>query len=118
MPSPTCSPLYSIGARSFSPSPMTTTPFIDTVLISKRIACTAARVRAVLVAAADPAGGGHRAGLGDPGEFQGQVPVGRPPAGFRRDDLAGFRAARQVLGHDRSAFPGWPYRNSRTYGQA
>ena len=42
LPSPTCSPLYSIGARSFSPSPITTTPFIDTVLISIRIACTAA----------------------------------------------------------------------------
>ena len=28
-PSPTCSPLKSIGASSFSPSPMTTTPSID-----------------------------------------------------------------------------------------
>ena len=42
LPSPTCSPLYSIGARSFSPSPITTTPSIDTVLMSVRIACTAA----------------------------------------------------------------------------
>ena len=42
MPSPTSSPLYSIGAWSFSPSPMTTTPRIDTELISIRIACTAA----------------------------------------------------------------------------
>ena len=41
VPSPTCSPLYSIGAWSFSPSPMTTTPFICTVLISVRIALTA-----------------------------------------------------------------------------
>ena len=39
---PTRSPLNSIGASSFSPSPMTTTPFIDTDAISWRIALTAA----------------------------------------------------------------------------
>src|SRR5260370_18531348 len=42
VPSPTSSPLNSMGAWSFSPSPITTTPFIDTVLISGRIAVTAA----------------------------------------------------------------------------
>src|SRR4051794_23514528 len=42
LPSPTSSPLKSIGASSFSPSPMTTTPFIDTVETSWRIALTAA----------------------------------------------------------------------------
>ena len=42
VPSPTSSPLNSIGALSFSPSPMTTTPRIDTELISIRIAFTAA----------------------------------------------------------------------------
>ncbi len=42
VPSPTSSPLNSMGAWSFSPSPMTTTPLIDTVLISSRIALTAA----------------------------------------------------------------------------
>src|SRR3954470_13680594 len=42
LPSPTCSPLNSIGAWSFSPSPMTTTPFMLTVPISARIASTAA----------------------------------------------------------------------------
>src|SRR5579859_6739695 len=42
VPSPTSSPLNSIGALSFSPSPMTTTPRIDTELISIRIALTAA----------------------------------------------------------------------------
>ncbi len=42
VPSPTSSPLNSIGAWSFSPSPMTTTPRIDTELISIRIAFTAA----------------------------------------------------------------------------
>src|SRR3954463_10845815 len=41
-PSPTSSPLKSIGASSFSPSPMTTTPFIDTVDTSRRMALTAA----------------------------------------------------------------------------
>ena len=42
VPSPTSSPLKSIGALSFSPSPITTTPLIDTELISTRIALTAA----------------------------------------------------------------------------
>ena len=41
-PLPTSSPLNSIGASSFSPSPMTTTPRIDTELTSSRIASTAA----------------------------------------------------------------------------
>src|SRR3954452_6193647 len=41
-PSPTCSPLYSMGAWSFSPSPMTTTPFMLTVPMRARIASTAA----------------------------------------------------------------------------
>ena len=42
LPSPTSSPLNSMGALSFSPSPITTTPCIDTELMSVRIACTAA----------------------------------------------------------------------------
>src|ERR1700722_11346360 len=42
VPSPTSSPLNSIGAWSFSPSPMTTTPRMDTELMSVRIALTAA----------------------------------------------------------------------------
>src|SRR4051794_31271453 len=41
-PSPMCSPLYSIGASSFSPSPITTTPSIGTVSSISRIASTAA----------------------------------------------------------------------------
>src|SRR5262245_28540286 len=40
--SPTRSPLNSIGALSFSPSPMTTTPRMGSELISRRIASTAA----------------------------------------------------------------------------
>ena len=42
VPSPTCSPLKSIGALSFSPSPITTTPRIGIELISLRMASTAA----------------------------------------------------------------------------
>ena len=42
VPSPTSSPLKSIGASSFSPSPMTTTPRIATVSSMRRIASTAA----------------------------------------------------------------------------
>src|SRR5439155_6780618 len=41
-PLPTCSPLKSIGASSFSPSPITTTPSISTVSSISRIASTAA----------------------------------------------------------------------------
>src|SRR5690606_26392293 len=41
-PLPTSSPLYSMGASSFSPSPITTTPRMDTVPINWRIASTAA----------------------------------------------------------------------------
>src|SRR6201991_4696823 len=41
-PLPTSSPLNNIGASSFSPSPITTTPRIDTELTSSRIASTAA----------------------------------------------------------------------------
>ena len=41
LPSPTCSPLNSIGALSFSPSPITTVPRMPTVEISTRIALTA-----------------------------------------------------------------------------
>src|SRR5215831_9642834 len=42
VPSPTRSPLKSIGASSFSPSPMTTTPSIETESSIARIASTAA----------------------------------------------------------------------------
>ena len=42
LPSPICSPLKSIGASSFSPSPITTIPSIGTVSSSRRMASTAA----------------------------------------------------------------------------
>ena len=47
-PIPTRSPLNSIGASSFSPSPITTTPSIDTESIISRIASTAAWSAAIL----------------------------------------------------------------------
>src|SRR5579883_3012271 len=42
LPLPTRSPMYSIGASSFSPSPMTTTPSMSTLFSVNRIAVTAA----------------------------------------------------------------------------
>ena len=42
VPSPICSPLKSMGALSFSPSPMTTMPSIGTVESTTRMASTAA----------------------------------------------------------------------------
>ena len=47
-PLPISSPLNSIGASSFSPSPMTTTPSIETVLRTRRMASTAAPSAAFL----------------------------------------------------------------------
>ncbi|VXB45825.1 exported hypothetical protein [Pseudoclavibacter sp. 8L] len=47
-PLPTCSPLKSIGASSFSPSPMTTTPAKSTVERNLRMASTAAPSAAFL----------------------------------------------------------------------
>src|SRR5687768_13131078 len=41
-PSPMCSPLKSMGASSFSPSPMTTIPSMEMVLSTSRMASTAA----------------------------------------------------------------------------
>ena len=86
LPSPICSPLKSIGASSFSPSPITTTPSIETESSTKRIASTAAPVGGDLVAAADPAGGGERGGLGDAHQLQREVAIGlgresSPPSG-------------------------------------
>ena len=42
VPSPICSPLKSMGASSFSPSPITTTPSMGTVCSTMRMASTAA----------------------------------------------------------------------------
>ena len=77
VPSPTCSPLKSIGALSFSPSPMTTTPSHADGGDQRAHRVDGDAVGAVLVAAADPAAGGHRGGLGDADQLQGEVAVGR-----------------------------------------
>ena len=74
-PLPTSSPLKSIGASSFSPSPITTTPSIATVSSTARIASTAAWSAALLVAAADPAAGRHRRRLGHADELEREVSV-------------------------------------------
>ena len=75
VPSPTCSPLNSIGALSFSPSPITTTPAHRHRVDQLAHGVDGGAVAALLVAAADPAAGGHRRGLGDPDQVQGQVAV-------------------------------------------
>ena len=61
---------------------MTTTPRIDTELISIRIAFTAAPSAPFLSPRPTHLAGGHRRGLGHPGELEGQVTVGRV-AGWR-----------------------------------
>src|SRR5712692_2436646 len=48
-PFPISSPKYSIGASSFSPSPITTVPFMSTVASDERIASTARASAAVLL---------------------------------------------------------------------
>ena len=75
VPSPTSSPLNSIGAWSFSPSPMTTTPRIDTELISIRIAFTAAPSAPFLSPRPTHRAAAIDAGLGHPGQLERQVPV-------------------------------------------
>ena len=56
VPSPIFSPLYSIGASSFSPSPMTTMPSIGTVASTVAHRLDGGTVSAVLVAPAHPPG--------------------------------------------------------------
>ena len=75
VPSPTCSPLKSIGALSFSPSPITTMPLMPTRGDHRAHRVDGDAVGAVLVAAADPAAGGHRGRLGDPHQLEGEVAV-------------------------------------------
>ena len=63
-------------------------------------------VAAVLVAAADPAAGGHGGGLGDPDQLEGEVAVGRRPvgaeaAGRGRGPSGTGRARDLLIGHRR-----------------
>ena len=102
LPSPTRSPLKSIGASSFSPSPMTTTPFMrhGADQLAHRVDRRA--VRAVLVAAADPAARRHGGGLGDAHQLEGEVAVRRLDRGRQRSGSRSVRSGR--LGH-RCALP-------------
>ena len=75
-PSPMRSPLNSIGASSFSPSPMTTMPSIETVAKHGAHGVDGSAVGTVLVAPAHPPGGGHGGGFGDTDEFEGEVAIG------------------------------------------
>ena len=54
---------------------MTTTPRMDTELTSCAHGVDGGAVAALLVAPADPAACGHRARLGDPDQFEGEVAV-------------------------------------------
>ena len=78
-PSPTTSPLKSIGASSFSPSPMMTVPVIWTVPRIIRMASTAAPSAASLSPRPTQLGGGQRSGLGRADELHGEVAVGSVP---------------------------------------
>ena len=110
-PSPTSSPLNSIGALSFSPSPITTTPRIGDRVDQLAHRVDGGAVAAVLVAPADPAPGGHRRRLGDPDQLEREVAVGRlaPPLG-RRGPVPGhghrrFLPARSATAGPRSPRP-------------
>ena len=74
-PLPTCSPLKSIGASSFSPSPMTTTPLhghgIDE--LAHRVDCGA--IALFFLTAADPVTGGQGSRLGDADQFHREVAI-------------------------------------------
>ena len=89
------SPLKSIGASSFSPSPITTTPSISTVASMCRIASTAARSAAILSPNPTQRAAGERGRLGHPHEFECEVsiwcfnhgrssPATEPPGRIRR----------------------------------
>ena len=67
----------SIGASSFSPSPMTTMPSIAHGAQHGVHAVDGGLVGGDLVAAADPAGGLQRGGLGDADELEREVAIGR-----------------------------------------
>ncbi len=63
------------GASSFSPSPMTTTPSIGTVLSTIPHRLDRGAVGAVLVASSHPPRGGQGRRLGDADQLEGEVPI-------------------------------------------
>ena len=74
-PSPISSPLNSIGASSFSPSPITTTPSIATRVEDDAHRLDGGAVGRDLVAAAHPAAARERGGLGGPHELHREVAI-------------------------------------------
>ena len=92
VPSPTSSPLYSIGALSFSPSPITTTPLHRYRVDQLAHGVDGRAVAALLVAPADPAAGGHRRRFGDPYQVEREVPVK-----VLRDGAPGRRSLGRLL---------------------
>ena len=75
-PSPICSPLKSIGASSFSPSPITTTPSIAHRAEHDAHGLDGGAVGGVLVAPAHPPAAGERGGLGGAHELHREVAIG------------------------------------------
>ena len=75
-PLPTSSPLKSIGASSFSPSPITTDAVHRDGVDHQPHRVDGGAVGGDLVAAADPAAGGQRRGLGHADELHREVAVG------------------------------------------
>ena len=80
-PSPIRSPLKSIGALSFSPSPITTTPSMWTLSSMCRIASTAAASAPSLSPRPIMPRGAERGRLGDADELEREVAIGRRRAG-------------------------------------
>ncbi len=76
VPSPIRSPLKSMGALSFSPSPMTTTPSMAMLERTIRIALDRCAVGPLLVPPPHPPGRGQGRCLGDPDKLHGQIAVG------------------------------------------
>ena len=91
-----CSPLKSIGASSFSPSPMTTMPSIVHRRQDGAHRLDRGAVGAVLVAPPDPAGRRQGRRLGDPDQLHGQVAVGSFSRGHGRDGSQVHRGGADV----------------------
>ena len=75
-PAPTFSPMYSIGASSISPSPITTVPSMATLSKAVRMASTAAPSASFFLPRPIQREAAMRRGLGDADEFQREVAVG------------------------------------------
>ena len=81
-----------MGASSFSPSPMTTTPSMWTRSSTACMPSTARLVGRLLVPHADPRRAAQRGGLRDPHELEGEVAVGEEGLGAAGLGAHGARA--------------------------